>query len=141
MTVIYKEALIESLQQLPCGECQAHGDKECHTCFMGKVLDAPAADGQEPVQECRGCLYWEQDILSGMAAGVCGLTELMTEADGFCHMAAGSDELTPCRECEHWKEKDIIDGCAVGYCGLLKMLSRQDYCCQCGSGRHHDADH
>lgn len=51
MELIYKDKLIETLEQIPCWECDGPCIDECYSCIMERVVDAPAVDAVE-VKHC-----------------------------------------------------------------------------------------
>lgn len=61
MQLIDKEKLIETLQQIPCWECDGQGTDECYSCIVysciiEKVVDAPVVDAV-PVVRCKDCIF------------------------------------------------------------------------------------
>lgn len=56
MELINKDKLIETLEQIPCWECDGPCTDECYSCIMERVVYAPAVDAVEVVR-CKDCVF------------------------------------------------------------------------------------
>lgn len=85
MELIGKDKLIETLEQIPCWECDGACIDECYSCIMERVVDAPVVDAVDVVR-CKDCKCWGNELnWGGRRRGVCDFYEILTDADGYCY--------------------------------------------------------
>lgn len=112
MQLIDKDKLIETIQLIPCWECDGQGTDECYSCIMERVADAPAVDyipmdAETVLKGVHDQIRWERDM---------AMESLKEIGVGFCEKTDDVVRVVRCKECKHSLENNGLLVIGARFC-------------------------